>query len=423
MSSWRWPGRRSRKSFAATGRFVWHGEPIDTAITLTDFAAALAGDRSGLKVRLTGAPVKFAFEGNWSTRPTLQDRRHARGRRAIAARHVALGRPQAALRRRLRPLRAQGQDQRRRRHDRALHGQRRAGRQCRRRRAHLRHRRPADPAGHARRRELDLTPYVSTVRLLTGNERDWNRVPLVARRPDRLRSRPAAVGGAHHASRRAKLGRTADRRQSARRQAQRDDRRVAGIRRRPQGLDGARGLRSPAPNSSRNCNSPTSTSKTCLGDMFQFRRIEGRGDIAVAIDATGNSVLAMTRTLNGTANLIGRQGALVGFNVEQLLRRLERRPLSGTGDFRNGRTPFEKLTVDFKITRRHRHGRETSISKARRSGSGWPARPRSRRAISTCTGSPRSPGQHATTPRRRSNCRSWCRGRGTTRSCCRTPRP
>jgi len=40
---------------------------------------------------------------------------------------------------------------------------------------------------------------------------------------------------------------------------------------------------------------------------------------------------------------------LVGWNVEQLLRCLERRPLSGTGDFRNGRTPFEKLTADFKI--------------------------------------------------------------------------
>ena len=62
------------------------------------------------------------------------------------------------------------------------------------------------------------------------------------------------------------------------------------------------------------------------------------------------SVLALTRTLNGTANLNGRDGSLVGWNVEQLLRRLERRPLSGTGDFRNGRTPFEKLTADFKIT-------------------------------------------------------------------------
>jgi AsmA protein len=61
-------------------------------------------------------------------------------------------------------------------------------------------------------------------------------------------------------------------------------------------------------------------------------------------------VMELTRTLNGTANLTGRQGSLVGWNVEQLLRRLERRPLSGTGDFRNGRTPFEKLTADFKIS-------------------------------------------------------------------------
>ena len=126
--------------------------------------------------------------------------------------------------------------------------------------------------------------------------------------------------------------------------------------------------------------------------MFQFRRLEGRGDIAVALDATGNSVLALTRTLNGTANLIGRQGALVGFNVEQLLRRLERRPLSGTGDFRNGRTPFEKL--DGRISR-SRDGTATVEDvqpgglegAARRS----PARPRSRRAISICTGSPRWP--------------------------------
>ena len=74
-----WPS--ISKSFAATGRFVWHDEPIDTAITLTDFAAALAGDRSGLKLRLTGAPVKFAFEGNWSTPADAEDRRHARRRR------------------------------------------------------------------------------------------------------------------------------------------------------------------------------------------------------------------------------------------------------------------------------------------------------------------------------------------------------
>jgi len=65
-----WPS--ISKSFAATGHFNWHDQQIESSITLADFAAALAGDRSGMKVRLTGNPVKFAFEGNWSTQPTLK---------------------------------------------------------------------------------------------------------------------------------------------------------------------------------------------------------------------------------------------------------------------------------------------------------------------------------------------------------------
>jgi AsmA protein len=55
--------------------------------------------------------------------------------------------------------------------------------------------------------------------------------------------------------------------------------------------------------------------------------------------------------MNGQASLMAQQGTLVGINLEQLMRRLERRPLSGTGtnDFRGGRTPFEKLNVVLKI--------------------------------------------------------------------------
>jgi AsmA protein len=47
--------------------------------------------------------------------------------------------------------------------------------------------------------------------------------------------------------------------------------------------------------------------------------------------------------------LTAHDGALAGINVEQLLRRLERRPLSGNGDFRSGRTPFDKFTLNLKI--------------------------------------------------------------------------
>jgi AsmA protein len=60
-------------------------------------------------------------------------------------------------------------------------------------------------------------------------------------------------------------------------------------------------------------------------------------------------VLAVTQTLTGTASLTGANGALAGLNVEQLLRRLERRPLSGGGEFRSGRTPYDKITVALKI--------------------------------------------------------------------------
>jgi AsmA protein len=36
-------------------------------------------------------------------------------------------------------------------------------------------------------------------------------------------------------------------------------------------------------------------------------------------------------------------------NVEQLLRRLERRPLSGGGDFKSGRTPYDKMMLNLTI--------------------------------------------------------------------------
>jgi AsmA protein len=57
----------------------------------------------------------------------------------------------------------------------------------------------------------------------------------------------------------------------------------------------------------------------------------------------------LTNTLNGTASLNAHAGAFTGINVEQLLRRLERRPLSGNGDFRSGRTPFDQMAMNLKI--------------------------------------------------------------------------
>jgi AsmA protein len=84
--------------------------------------------------------------------------------------------------------------------------------------------------------------------------------------------------------------------------------------------------------------------------LFGLKRIEGKGSMTVSLEGTGASVYALTRTLDGEATLTGTKGALTGLNVEQLLRRLERRPLSGGSEFRSGRTPFDTLAVRMKIT-------------------------------------------------------------------------
>ena len=91
--------------------------------------------------------------------------------------------------------------------------------------------------------------------------------------------------------------------------------------------------------------------ESCLGQLFGLHRLERTGNLAFTVEGSGDSVLAVTRTLSGTASLTGQNGALAGLNVEQLLRRLERRPLSGGGEFRSGRTPFEKIAMALKISR------------------------------------------------------------------------
>jgi AsmA protein len=196
--------------------------------------------------------------------------------------------------------------------------------------------------------ELDLTPYVGNAKLLTANERDWSRLPLAL---DDLNGIDLDIrlSAARITIANAKLGRTAiatSLRGGKLAVTIGESQAFGGV------LKGTLGLAT----SDRGADFRSQLQfvdidlESGLGEMLHFRRLEGRGDIAIELDASGNSVLALTRSMNGAATLAGRQGALVGLNVEQLLRRLERRPLSGAGDFRNGRTPYEKLAVNLKIT-------------------------------------------------------------------------
>src|ERR1700723_1064540 len=64
-----WPS--ISRSFAATGQFDWRGERVDGSISISDFVAALSGDRSGLKARLSSAPLKLAFDGTVADRTSM----------------------------------------------------------------------------------------------------------------------------------------------------------------------------------------------------------------------------------------------------------------------------------------------------------------------------------------------------------------
>ncbi len=65
-----WPA--ISRSFAVTGSANYRGETVEIGVTLANFVAALQGERSALKVRVAGAPFKFTFDGAMATRPTLK---------------------------------------------------------------------------------------------------------------------------------------------------------------------------------------------------------------------------------------------------------------------------------------------------------------------------------------------------------------
>ena len=340
-----WPS--ISKSFGATGRFMWHDQPVDTSITLADFPAALAGSRTGLKLRLAGSPLKAAFEGSISVTPTLKiegtlaaDAASLRdaliwtgqqplpgggfGRFAIKAQTNVVGGTigLSSVNVELDGNSAEGvltfaTDGRK-----TLQGTLAAD-------------------------TLDLTPYVSTVRLLTANQREWstNRITLdgLSGIDFDLRMSAAKVVVSN-----AKIGRTAvgaNLRGGHLVVTVGEAQAYGGVIKGSvalaifeQGVDVKSQLQF-----------TDVDLESCLGQLFGLRRLEGKGNISLAVEGTGESVLAVTHTLNGTAGLTGANGAIAGLNVEQLLRRLERRPLSGGGEFRSGRTPYDKITVALKI--------------------------------------------------------------------------
>jgi len=340
-----WPS--IAKSFAATGHFRWHGETVDASLAIANFSGALAGDDSGLKFRIGAGPLKAAFEGVMSYRPSLKidgmlaaDAASLRealrwsgdqsmpaggfGRFALKARAALNGRAISLsdLNVELDGNVAEG-----------VLSYATTGRQM--------------LQGTLAVETLNLSPYVSAFRLNADNTRDWDRRSLMI---DWFKGWDADVrlSAARVRFAQAELGRTAV---AANMRSGRllvtvgESQAFGGL------VTGTIALAksdSGAEFGSQMQFSNVDLEK-CLGQLFSMHRLEGSGNLAFSVDSTGHNVQELAGNLNGTVQVVARQGALNGLNVEQMMRRLLRSPLSANGDFRNGRTPFEKLNIGLRI--------------------------------------------------------------------------
>jgi AsmA protein len=341
-----WPS--ISRSFAATGQFDWHGERVDGSISISDFIAALSGDRSGLKARLSSAPLKLAFDGTVANRTSMMmegtltidsiSLRNALrwtgqpppgsggfGRFALKARANVVG-PSIALTNvnvELDGNVAEG-----------VMTYANNGRQSL----------QATLAADA----LDFTPYISTFRLLASGAHDWNRQlfdldALSSTDLDmRLSAAKVTVGSS-------KLGRTAigaNLRGGALALSVGEAQIYGGIARGSIGI-----ARSDAIADVKAQFQFTDVDlQSCASDLFGINKLSGRGNLGVSLVASGSSPFGLAQSLDGTATLTGHDGAISGFNVEQLLKRLERRPLSGGGNFRQGSTPYTNLNIAVKFS-------------------------------------------------------------------------
>ncbi|MBX9773908.1 MAG: AsmA family protein [Xanthobacteraceae bacterium] len=356
-----WPS--ISKTFAATGQFSWNGQLFDGTLSLSDFLAALTGERTGVKVRLTGAPLKFAFDGNMSSRPTLRvegvvaadapslrdalswtaatiiDRPTPGGafqRFALKAQTSVVGRNIALSKVNLELDGNVGEgvltyvaDGRR-----TLQGTLAVER-------------------------LNLTPYMSAFRLLNA-ERSWSRLPLEL---DALGGMDVdlRISAARVTADGFNLGQTAvatNLRSGNLTLAIGESQAFGGV------IRGSLALAKSTAGADLQAQLQFTEVMLdqALDAFFGVRRVEGRGDIAVAVASSGASIYDLAKGLNGTVTMASHKGAISGFNVEQSLKRLERNPLAVRGsDFRGGRTPYDELAVKLKVTDGTAHAQDVRI--------------------------------------------------------------
>ena len=80
-----------------------------------------------------------------------------------------------------------------------------------------------------------------------------------------------------------------------------------------------------------------------LGDLADLTSFEGIGSLNFILRGEGRTIAAIAQDLSGSVELSSNSGFLRGVDVARVLRRIERRPLSGSSDPQGGRTAFQML--------------------------------------------------------------------------------
>jgi AsmA protein len=339
-----WPA--IARSFAATGHFTWHHETVDASLFIANFSGALAGDDSGLKFRASAGPLKAAFDGVMSYRPTLKidgtlaadaaslrealmwsggralpagglGRFALKGHSTVTGRAISLSNLNVELDGNV----AEG----------ALSYDT-TGRQS---------------FSTLAVDNLDLSPYVSTFWLIADSTRDWDRRALVLEWFNGWEA-DVRLSAARVQLANAELGRTAiwaimraGRLEVRVGEAQAFDGVVTGkfaVARSEAGVDFNSQMQFSGVNMER-----------CLGQLLGISQLDGSGNLGFSLVSHGHSVRELAGNLNGTLQVAATEGGLNGLNVEQMMRGMQRSPFSAGREIRSGRTPFDKLNIGLRI--------------------------------------------------------------------------
>ncbi len=82
---------------------------------------------------------------------------------------------------------------------------------------------------------------------------------------------------------------------------------------------------------------------------FGWPALTGKGKAAFAIRTAGLSPISAVAELAGSATLDLEQGGVTGVNLEQALRRSQRRPIEVARDLLVGETDFDRLSLELEL--------------------------------------------------------------------------